>query len=165
MLGIPSAVPYLEIVAYAGYPFVHASIGILVRLMGIWPYRAWWAYGSLATAVFMVRTMKRIIFHESRQYSASLLVAQAFIHKFIYLGTGFKRMPQVSTPRGIITCSLGWPSSNFHLLPGWPSHPKRRWQLVYVCVTSDYIFKQEFGLAMCRSHPSHNFIHRLSHTL
>jgi hypothetical protein len=29
-----------------------------------------WLYGGLCMAVFLVRTMKRIIFHEARQYSA-----------------------------------------------------------------------------------------------
>ena len=29
-----------------------------------------WVYGGLCMAVFLVRTMKRIIFHEARQYSA-----------------------------------------------------------------------------------------------
>ena len=36
---------------------------------GLWAYRAAWVYGSLCMAVFMVRTMKRVIFYESRQYS------------------------------------------------------------------------------------------------
>ena len=42
-----------------------------------------WFYGGLCMAVFLVRTMKRIIFHEARQYSAFtcrlLRVQSAFI--------------------------------------------------------------------------------------
>ena len=33
-------------------------------------YRAAWGYVSLCMAVFMVRTLKRVIFYECRQYSA-----------------------------------------------------------------------------------------------
>ena len=30
LMGIPSAVPFLEVVAYAGYPFVHVCLSSLV---------------------------------------------------------------------------------------------------------------------------------------
>ena len=29
LMGIPSAVPFLEVVSYAGYPFMHACIATL----------------------------------------------------------------------------------------------------------------------------------------
>ena len=35
MLGIPSSVPFLEILAYAGYPFVPACLGLLLSFAGM----------------------------------------------------------------------------------------------------------------------------------
>lgn len=32
-------------------------------------YHVVWAYGSLCSAIFLVRTMKRVIFQEARNYS------------------------------------------------------------------------------------------------
>ena len=34
LLGIPSSVPFLEILAYAGYPFVFACLGLLTIFLG-----------------------------------------------------------------------------------------------------------------------------------
>lgn len=34
LLGIPSSVPFLEILAYAGYPFMYACLGMLVGFLG-----------------------------------------------------------------------------------------------------------------------------------
>ena len=34
LLGIPSSVPFLEIMAYAGYPFLYACLGMLVSFLG-----------------------------------------------------------------------------------------------------------------------------------
>lgn len=34
ILGVPSAVPFLENLAYAGYPFVYACIGLLAAAVG-----------------------------------------------------------------------------------------------------------------------------------
>ena len=42
---------------------------------GLWPWRLAWVYGSLSMGVFMVRTMKRVIFHESRQYGKQSFAA------------------------------------------------------------------------------------------
>jgi hypothetical protein len=115
-MGIPSAVPFLEVVAYAGYPFVHVCLSSLVgaafgehamhcsHLMagtrlaactammlqgsvtcsvgcrlslqlldascaaGRVAWHVLWVYGALCMAVFTVRTIKRVIFHEARQY-------------------------------------------------------------------------------------------------
>ncbi len=35
-------------------------------------YHVVWAYGSLCMAIFLVRTMKRVIFQEARHYSECL---------------------------------------------------------------------------------------------
>ena len=55
---------------------------------GLWAYRAAWVYGSLCMAVFMVRTMKRVIFYESRQYSRPRLSSVC--------GSGAGAMPMLS---------------------------------------------------------------------
>lgn len=143
LMGIPSAVPFLEVVSYAGYPFVHVCIAAIFgaafgetcttcllqsaytscfclscsmwlrRRLSCFDVRtqrivvnawrcgrtlqgmsagsycpeqqtnlavladatgrvAWyvlWGYGALCMAIFTVRTIKRVIFHEARQYS------------------------------------------------------------------------------------------------
>lgn len=38
-------------------------------LAGPWGYRLVWAYGTAAIGVVLVRTIKRVIFYEARQYS------------------------------------------------------------------------------------------------
>jgi hypothetical protein len=40
----------------------------VVWLAGKWGYYALGAYGSLCMAIFMVKTMKRVIFQETRTY-------------------------------------------------------------------------------------------------
>ena len=42
-----------------------------VSMAGRIAWHVSWLYGGLCMAVFLVRTMKRIIFHEARQYSAA----------------------------------------------------------------------------------------------
>ncbi|KDD76261.1 hypothetical protein H632_c294p2 [Helicosporidium sp. ATCC 50920] len=68
-LGIGSAsAPWVELTAYAGYIFVPACIGLAASLSGRAAlFHVAWVYGSLASAVFLVRSMKRIIFQEARQ--------------------------------------------------------------------------------------------------
>jgi hypothetical protein len=48
----------------------HLVMGLLIGA-GKWGYYALWAYGSLAMAIFMVRTMKRVIFQEAKHYGES----------------------------------------------------------------------------------------------
>ncbi len=43
-----------------------SSAGVLA---GAWGYRIVWAYGTAAVGVVLVRTIKRVIFYEARQYS------------------------------------------------------------------------------------------------
>ncbi|KIZ00837.1 Protein transport protein yif1 [Monoraphidium neglectum] len=62
-------VPWSELLAYTGYPFVSVCISVAAQqLGGRAAYYAAWGYGSLCMGVFMVRTMKRVIFQETRQY-------------------------------------------------------------------------------------------------
>lgn len=72
-MNLPASVPWLELVAYTGYTFVPACASILAgQLAGKWAYYAVWLYGSLCMAIFMVRTMKRVIFQEARGYGRDL---------------------------------------------------------------------------------------------
>ncbi|KAK9829499.1 hypothetical protein WJX72_006228 [[Myrmecia] bisecta] len=92
MLGIPSAIPFLEVLAYAGYPFVPVCVASIVSMLaGGWAYHVAWFYGSLCMAVFMVRTMKRIIFHEARQYSIN-----STRHNYLLLLVALFQFPYVS---------------------------------------------------------------------
>lgn len=69
-MNLPSSVTWAELFAYTGYAFVPVCLTILLgQLAGKWGYWAGWMYGSLCMAVFLVRTMKRIIFQEARNYS------------------------------------------------------------------------------------------------
>mmetsp|Transcript_16093 Transcript_16093/g.48203 ORF Transcript_16093/g.48203 Transcript_16093/m.48203 type:complete len:358 (-) Transcript_16093:1579-2652(-) len=82
LMGIPSAIPFLEVVAYAGYAFVHVCITtILGAAFGRLTWYVMWGYGSLCMAIFIVRTIKRIIFHEARQYRVNTST-----HNYVLLG-------------------------------------------------------------------------------
>jgi hypothetical protein len=66
------APPLLELAAYAGYAFVYACAALAARLAlgpGGPAYVAW-AYAALCSAVFLVRSLKRVIFDEARHYGA-----------------------------------------------------------------------------------------------
>ena len=52
--------------------------GFRVRVAGRIAWHVSWLYGGLCMAVFLVRTMKRIIFHEARQYSAACALSPRF---------------------------------------------------------------------------------------
>ena len=78
-LGVGGAAPLAEVAAYAGYPFVHGCFACVARGLadaaggasrapGL-AATAVWLYASAAAGVFLVRTLKRVIFTEARQYS------------------------------------------------------------------------------------------------
>jgi|TARA_B100000287_G_scaffold424130_1_gene468322 hypothetical protein len=84
--------PILDIAAYVGYTFTYASLVLASKMFSaayvFWFFLLW---STLCNAVFMAKTLKRIIFSESRQggYSQSMshnyvllavVVAQPFIH-------------------------------------------------------------------------------------
>jgi bacteriorhodopsin len=54
-------------VPYAAFATASAAAAA-VGAVGKWGYYALGAYGSLAMAIFMVKTMKRVIFQETRAY-------------------------------------------------------------------------------------------------
>lgn len=68
-MSLPASVPWAELAAYTGYAYVPAA-GTLAAgiLAGPWGWRVGWLYGSLCSAVFLVRTMKRVLFQEARSY-------------------------------------------------------------------------------------------------
>ncbi|KAI8463259.1 MAG: YIF1-domain-containing protein [Monoraphidium minutum] len=62
-------VPWSELLAYTGYPFAAVCLSVVAQqLGGRMAYYAVWGYGCTCMGVFMVRTMKRVIFQEARQY-------------------------------------------------------------------------------------------------
>ncbi|GAB4817101.1 hypothetical protein N2152v2_004147 [Parachlorella kessleri] len=89
MLGIGSVVPFLELVSYAGYAFVPACGSLLAAMtLGGMGYHIVWAYGSLCMAIFLVRTMKRVIFQEARHYSL-----ESTTHNYLLLGLAVLQFP------------------------------------------------------------------------
>ena len=169
--------PFLELAAYAGYPFAAACASLVAQLvtgrrLRLWAggladwqriavlsrdpslpskiprrpelepalfrdpsvpasplpagggttYHAVWAYGSLCAAVFLVRTMKRVIFQEARTYSecgcsggsVSVLQLGAVVSSPscpCNAPTAPARCPlQASTAPATTTCCWGWPS-------------------------------------------------------
>ena len=66
--------------SWAAYQSLDASICRFTCAMfvtGGWSYYAAWIYGSLCMATFIVRTMKRVLFREARQYSKLLPLCSA----------------------------------------------------------------------------------------
>jgi len=89
LLGIASFVPWLELLAYSGYMFFLLSVTVVVGTMaGPVAYYVLWAYSSLCIAVFLVRTMKRIILHEVRQYNVDRKT-----HNYLLLGLAVAQFP------------------------------------------------------------------------
>jgi protein transport protein YIF1 len=86
--GVPG-LPFAELAAYAGYPFVAASATLAAHLtLGRTGYHVAWAYGSLCMAVFLVRTMKRAIYQEARHYAG-----EASRHNYLLLGLALFQFP------------------------------------------------------------------------
>ena len=70
VLGIASAAPVLELASYAGYTFLLSCIILVGQLaFGRIGYHVALVYTGLAMSVFIVRTMKRVIFQEASHYS------------------------------------------------------------------------------------------------
>lgn len=86
--------PLLDIIAYGGYAFTGICIGVLARLC--WSYSYYFAmpWMSLCMGVFLVKTMKRVLFtemrsyekHSSRQHYVLLFMAIAQFPLFFWLG-------------------------------------------------------------------------------
>jgi hypothetical protein len=74
---------------------------------GAWPYRIITFYVGLMLAIFMVRTMKRVIFHEARQYRESPLTQRYFPLVF-----GEAKSTKICEP-AFITCLFCAPFFSF----------------------------------------------------
>lgn len=73
IMSLPSSISWVELFALTGYSFVPVCLSIVCGYLGgYWGYYISWAYGSLCCGVFLVRTMKRFIFAELRQYGRDL---------------------------------------------------------------------------------------------
>lgn len=61
-------IPLLDMVAYAGYTFVMASLIVAFRLLWDGLFCAATLWGSLCMGIFLVKTMKRILISEVRSF-------------------------------------------------------------------------------------------------
>ncbi|XP_072986302.1 uncharacterized protein [Typha latifolia] len=85
--------PLLDIVAYGGYVFTGLSMAIVSRIFWSYSYYFLMPWLSLCTGVFLVKTMKRVLFtemrsheHSSRQHYLLLFMAIAQFPLFFWLG-------------------------------------------------------------------------------
>lgn len=84
--------PLLDIVAYAGYAFTGMCVAVLGRIVWSYSYYFLMPFTCLCMGVFLVKTMKRILFSEVRSYDSSkqhyflLFVALAQFPLFFWLG-------------------------------------------------------------------------------
>jgi hypothetical protein len=88
-------VPLLDLVAYGGYLFAGLSLAVVARLIWAYSYYVMMPWMSLCMGVFLVRTMKRVLFtemrsserHSSRQHYFLLFMAIAQFPLFFWLGS------------------------------------------------------------------------------
>lgn len=84
--------PLLDIVAYAGYTFTGLSLAVLGRIIWSYSYYFLMPWTCLCTGIFLVKTMKRVLFAEMRSYDSSrhhyllLFIALAQFPLFVWLG-------------------------------------------------------------------------------
>nr|GMD57266.1 protein YIF1B-like [Ipomoea batatas] len=63
--------PLLDIVAYAGYTFAGLSVAILGKILWNYSYYFLMPWAGLCMGIFLVKTMKRVLFAEVRTYDSS----------------------------------------------------------------------------------------------
>ncbi|KAE8702948.1 leucine-rich repeat-containing protein [Hibiscus syriacus] len=84
--------PLLDILAYAGYTFTGMCLAILGRIVWRYSYYFLMPWTCLCMGVFLVKTMKRVLFAEVRSYDSSkhhyllLFIALAQFPLFTWLG-------------------------------------------------------------------------------
>ncbi|KAL2932083.1 Protein YIF1B [Bienertia sinuspersici] len=84
--------PLLDIVAYAGYSFAGISLALLGKLFWRHSYYILLPWSCVCMGVFLVKTMKRVLYAEVRSYDSGkhhvllLLNALAQIPLFLWLG-------------------------------------------------------------------------------
>ncbi|KAA8531418.1 hypothetical protein F0562_006229 [Nyssa sinensis] len=93
LLSLGSAeAPLLDIVAYAGYTFTGMCFAVLGRILWSYSYYFLMPWTCLCMGVFLVKTMKRVLFAEVRSSDSSkhhyllLFIALAQFPLFIWLG-------------------------------------------------------------------------------
>ncbi|CAM8987943.1 unnamed protein product [Rhodiola kirilowii] len=93
LLSLGSAeAPLLDIVAYAGYTFTGLCLAVLGRIVWNYAYYFLMPWACIFTGIFLVKTMKRVLFAEVRHYDSSrhnyllLFIALAQFPLFIWLG-------------------------------------------------------------------------------
>ncbi|KAI7730139.1 hypothetical protein M8C21_001427 [Ambrosia artemisiifolia] len=84
--------PLLDIVAYAGYAFTGLCLAVLGRIIVSYSYYFLMPWTCLCMGIFLVKTMKRVLFSEVRSFDSSrhhyllLFIALAQFPLFIWLG-------------------------------------------------------------------------------
>ncbi|KAK1317852.1 hypothetical protein QJS10_CPA05g01473 [Acorus calamus] len=84
--------PLLDIVAYGGYAFTGISLAVLLRIFWSYSYYFMMPWMCVCMGVFLVKTMKRVLFAEMRSYGSSrlnymlLFMAAVQIPLFFWLG-------------------------------------------------------------------------------
>ncbi|GLU04893.1 hypothetical protein SLE2022_220210 [Rubroshorea leprosula] len=84
--------PLLDIVAYGGYSFTGMCLAVLGRIIWRYSYYFLMPWTCICMAIFLLRTMKRVLFAEVRSYDSSkhhyllLFIALAQFPLFTWLG-------------------------------------------------------------------------------
>ncbi|XP_054804439.1 uncharacterized protein LOC129307480 isoform X2 [Prosopis cineraria] len=84
--------PLLDIMAYAGYTFAGMCLAVLGRILSGYSYYILMPFTCLSMGVFLVKTLKRVLFAEVRSYESSkhhyllLFIALAQFPLFTWLG-------------------------------------------------------------------------------
>jgi hypothetical protein len=93
LLSTPQAmlgVPFFDLCAYGGYIFVHVNTQVMVGMFaGHWGYLVALAWGILCMGVFLVKTLKRILYSQTRQASKQHSKRQSYM----LLGIAMAQLP------------------------------------------------------------------------
>lgn len=87
-----SEAPLLDIVAYAGYTFTGLALAVLGKILIRYSYFVIMPWTCLCMGIFLVKTMKRVLFGEVRSYDSRrhnyllLFIALAQFPLFSWLG-------------------------------------------------------------------------------
>lgn len=85
-------VPLLDLVAYSGYTFTGVCLAVLGRILWHHSYYVLMPFTCLCMGIFLVKTMKRVLFAEVRSHDSSkrhfrlLFIAFAQFPLYIWLG-------------------------------------------------------------------------------
>ena len=83
-------VPFFDLCAYGGDIFVHVTAQVLVGMFaGHWGYYVALAWGTLCMGVFLVKTLKRILYSQTRQASKQHSKRQSYM----LLGIAMAQLP------------------------------------------------------------------------